>query len=255
MQVENAINSWRKWDASLSTRPAILSQLSGGRSNRSFLLDSNGRKMVLRLNGTDTMIPGTNRSNEISVWQAASKKGIAPPLLHFDEQNRFLVSTYISNSLSTNPPHNNAFINQAFELLKSCHQLDVNAPIINYINHIEQYWQIAELQNKPVNPALQQQRKPMQKLVKEITNSNPQTGLCHHDPVIANFVGTQKKLYLIDWEYAAHGLLTMDYAALGTEWGLDNEVILERTSINPELLTMAKTLYKYLCNLWQEITT
>jgi len=255
MQVENAINNWREWDAELCDRPEVLGPLSGGRSNRSFLLDSGGTKMVLRINGADAMIPGTDRSNETTIWKAASAKGIAPPLLHIDEQHRFLVSTYIENSLPTNPPHSNAFADQAFELLKSCHQLTVNAPTINYINHIEQYWQITKSNNKPTNPTLQEQREPMQNLVKEIINSNPQTGLCHHDPVIANFVGTNEKLYLIDWEYAAQGLSVMDYAALGTEWNLDNEMILERTNINPELLTMAKTLYKYLCNLWEEITT
>jgi len=254
LQAENAIDSWRHWDAELRTRPVILGQLSGGRSNRSFLLDADGMRMVLRLNGEDSMLPGSDRSNEITIWRAASAEDIAPPLLHVDGQHRFLVSSYIDNKLPTKPLSNSKFIDQAFGLLNQCHQLDVGAPSIDYISHIEQYWQIAERKNQAVNPALQQHRESMQRLLKELIDSNPQTGLCHHDPVVANFVGTPNKLYLIDWEYAAHGLTVMDYAALGIEWELNDTTILAQTNIEPDSLNMAKTLYQYLCTLWEEVT-
>ena len=46
----------------------------------------------------------------------------------------------------------------------------------------------------------------------------------------------------------------MDYAALSTEWDLEDATVLKQTGLNSELLTMAKTLYKYLCTLWEEIS-
>jgi len=236
-------------------RPEILGPLSGGRSNRSFLLDSNGRKMVLRINGTDSMLPGTSRKNEISIWQAASKKGIAPPLLHVDEQNRFLVSSYISNSLSSQPGNNESVIGQAFGLLKQCHLLDVHAPGIDYAAHVEQYWQIIESRGIPVSFDLVRQREPMQGLLEDIAASDVQTGVCHHDLVVANFVGSTTGLYLIDWEYAARGLLVMDYAALGVEWGIDDAVVAGQAGIDVELLSLAGDFYRYECRLWGAITS
>ena len=206
--------------------------------------------MVLRLNGTDSLLPGANRRNEIDIWQAASKQGIAPPLLYIDDKTGFLVSTYINNSLPTNPPLNEASTNQALELLKSCHQLDVDAPGINYSSHIEQYWQIIKTKNHSPNPVLMRQRKPMRKILNTLVTSGTPTGLCHHDPVVANFVGNTNRLYMIDWEYAAHGLLIMDYAALSVEWGIDGAVVIERTGVELELLVMAKAFYKYMCELW-----
>ncbi len=234
----------------MRSRPVILQPLSGGRSNRSFLLDSDGFKMVLRLNGTDSLLPGANRRNEIDIWQAASKQGIAPPLIYTDEAAGFLVSTHINNSLPTKPPLDDTSINQAFELLKSCHQLDVVARTIDYASHIEQYWQTIENKNQSLNPALLKQRRPMQEMLNTLVTSDTPTGLCHHDPVVANFVGNADRLYLIDWEYAARGLLVMDYAALGFEWGIDDAVVIERTGVELELLVMAKTFYKYMCELW-----
>jgi thiamine kinase len=251
---EIAIDGWREWDAGLGSRPVIFESLDGGRSNRSFLLDSDGFKMVLRLNGDDSLLPGSSRTSEVEIWQAASHQGIAPPLLHVDEHTRYLVSTHIENTLPPQPQLDETFIDQAFSLLSRCHQLDVKAPSIDYTDHIKKYWDIIEGKDQITNPGLQQQRQAMQGILEDILNSDTPTGLCHHDPVIANFVGNANRLYLIDWEYAAHGLLVMDYAALRIEWGIDDATIVARTGLESEELTMAKSLYRYLCALWKEIT-
>jgi aminoglycoside phosphotransferase (APT) family kinase protein len=255
LRPENAIDSWRQWSADLSSRPVILGTLDGGRSNRSFLLDSDIGRLVLRINGTGSLLPGASRSNEIGIWKAASKQGIAPPLLYVDKQNQFLVSTYINTDLPPKPQLDTTFVDHAFKLLEACHRLDVHAPDINYSSHIEHYWQLIEAKNQPPNPVLNETRKPMQSLLDSLINSNTPTGLCHHDPVIENFVGNPDRLYLIDWEYAANGLQIMDYAALATEWQLDDTTILSKTGLKPELLVMAKTLYAYLCALWEAATT
>ena len=212
-------------------------------------------KLVLRINGTGSLLPVANRSDEINIWKAAAKQGIAPPLIFVDPENRYLVSTYIHNDLPQQPQLNTAFADQAFSLLESCHQLNVKASSINYLNHIEHYWQIIEAKTQPTNPDLIKQRKPIQQTLDSLLNSNTPTGICHHDPVTANFVGTPDRLYLIDWEYAANGLQIMDYAALATEWEIDDATVLARTDFDPESLIKAKALYGYLCELWEEATT
>jgi thiamine kinase-like enzyme len=252
---ETAIDSWRQWDGGFRTRPVNLLSLSGGRSNRSFLLESDGKRLVLRLNSTDSALPGINRNIEIDIWKAASQQGIAPPLLFADESNRFLVSTYIDNSLPSRPPFYEAFTMQAFELLKRCHRLDVDAPAIDYFSHIEHYWKIIENKDQLSNRTLLDQRGPVRSMLQSLIASTPSTGLCHHDPVVANFVGNTKKLYLVDWEYAARGLVVMDYAALGIEWGMDEEMVLAQTGLEAELLGRAEAVYRYLCELWQEATS
>lgn len=254
LQPETAINSWRSWDASLPTRPKLIGPLSGGRSNQSFLLDSDGRKIVLRINGPESVLPGSSRNYEMKIWRAASKKGIAPPLLHVDQQNRFLVSAYIDNTLPTQAHTLEHISGRALDLLGQCHQLKVEAPGIDYASHIEHYWQIIEAKITPINPFLIRQREPMQRLLEDLIGSATQSTLCHHDPVLENFVGSPEKLYLIDWEYAAHGLPVMDYAALSVEWEIDDTKVLERTNFEPEQFLNAKMLYRYLCLLW-EVTT
>jgi len=222
LQTDHLLDSWRDWDISLRTRPMILGPLSGGRSNRSYLLDSDGKKMVLRLNGSELVLPGANRHNEHLIWQAASAQGIAPPLLYADDRSEFLVSTFIKNELTSQAVLNQVFVNHAFDLLERCHQLDLDVPCLDYSDHIEKYWQIIENKANPPDRNLYEQREPMHRLLEELTNNGGPIGLCHHDLVIENFVGTQERLYLIDWEYAANGLLIIDHAALAVEWGLED---------------------------------
>jgi len=250
LQADSALDSWRQWRGGLRNRPVITGPLGGGRSNHSFLLDADGHRMVLRINGANALLPGINRSSEVDIWQAAEKQGIAPPLLHADVAAGYLVSTYIDSSLPRRSLHDDATLDSVFDLLQRCHRLDVDAPVIDYHGHIEHYWQIIESKSELHVPVLSRQRQAMQFLLEKISNSGARTGLCHHDPGVANFVGSPERLYLIDWEYAAHGLLVMDYAALGVEWGIDDPLIIARTGLEPELLSMAKSLYAYMCNLW-----
>ena len=206
--------------------------------------------MVLRLNGTNSLLPGANRTSEINIWKVASEQGIAPPLIHVDEHANYLISTYIESSLPPQPQLDDALKDQAFNLLNRCHQLDIEAPGINYADHINQYWEIIEGKAHLANPELLQQRRFMQSLLEKILGSNTPTGLCHHDPVISNFVGTPERLYLIDWEYAAGGLFIMDIAALATEWKIDDSTVIEQSGVELDLLDEAKALYQYLCDLW-----
>lgn len=253
LRPEGLIEHWPEWGAGLRSSPVLLNKLSGGRSNLSFLLNSDIGKLVLRINGTGSLLPGADRHSEIHIWQEASKQGLAPPLLFIAPQNQYLVSSYIKNELPSEPQVNSPFVEQAFTILERCHQLDIKAPTINYADHIEGYWHMIESLGKPPDPVLSQQRKPMLLLLESLLDSNTPTGLCHHDPVIANFIGTPQRLYLTDWEYAANGLQIMDYAALATEWALDDIVVLDRTPFEPESLVKARALYRYLCLLWENL--
>lgn len=193
-----AIESWQQWAGELQAKPVVVGPLSGGLSNRSFLLDSAGKKMVLRLNNSSALLPGLNRNDESRIWRAASAEGIAPPLLYVDQAAGHLVSAYIDNSLIPRPPSKLAFTNQAFELLRRCHQLEIDAEEIDYARHIDQYWRIIESKYLLPDPGLTQQREPMQAVLEALLHNGSPMGLCHHDPVVANFVGTPERLYLVD---------------------------------------------------------
>ncbi len=168
LQPESIIENWPKWGVGLRSRPVLLNELSGGRSNRSFLLNSDIGKLALRITGTDSLLPGASRHNEISIWQEASKQGIAPPLVFVGAQNQYLISSYIKNELPPEPQLNPSCVDQAFSLLERCHQLDMTAPSINYADHIEGYRRMIESREKSPNPTLIRQHEPMLLLLESL---------------------------------------------------------------------------------------
>lgn len=254
MQPERALDGWRKWGAGLRARPVLAAALGGGRSNRSFLLDSDIGRLVLRINNKAVFLPGHDRNDEFTAWRAANQRGIAPPLVYADAGQRFLVSAYIDNELPQNPQSDPAVIDRAFELLQGCHQLDAAVSRIDYLSHVDHYWSLIEAKKHRPDPGLLELRRPMQQALESLIDSDTPRGLCHHDPVIQNFVGSAERLYLIDWEYAAIGLQIMDYAALASEWQLDEATVVAKTGVNQEQLTMAKAVYFYLCLLWEAVS-
>ena len=253
MKPDVALSSWRQWQCDLRSRPVIVRQLTGGKTNRSYLLESADLKLVMRLNAPADALPGVDRASEALIWQEASNAGLAPPVLHIDQQGGVLVTGYIDGASVDRSGNDDREIDQLVSLLATVHELDVNVPVLNYAAHIEEFWQLIESRPYRENMPLLQQREPMRVLVEDFVVSATDIGLCHHDPVTSNVVRQDTRLYLLDWEYAARGPVAMDYAALSVEWHIDTAEIAKRVALEPALLETAKTIYLYLCQLWNEV--
>ena len=252
MKPEAALNNWQAWSCPLRSRPVIVTELAGGRTNRSYLLEAGGARLVMRLNTPGDALPGVDRAREIRIWQAASQAGLAPTVLHSDEQAGMLVTEYIEGTAPDLSDVNSALIDRLVDLLSSVHALDIEVTAIDYAAHIEEFWRIIETR-QPQRNEIWQQRAAVQALVTEFTAATSEVGLCHHDPTRSNFVGRNNQLYLLDWEYAAHGPVVMDFAALSIEWGIDDAEMIRRVALDPALLDTAKTIYQYICQLWTAV--
>jgi thiamine kinase-like enzyme len=247
---DDALADWHRWSKKLTAPPVIAGQLGGGRSNRSFLLESGLGRLVLRLNGSDSLLPARQRSFETRAWQLASNGGIAPPLLFTDEENRYIVSHHIDGILPAGENSSGELALSAIDLLTRCHQLDGEGPVMDYRAHIESYWLLIKARELKVGPALLDQRREITECLDELDSIQSGTVICHHDPIPANFVGTSKRLYLVDWEYAARGWPVMDFAAFAVEWSIDHTSISRRTGILEKNLAQAAAVYRHLCALW-----
>jgi len=239
---EAAIAQWRQWQVQLSGKPSIVRTLGVGLSNQSYLLHAGEACLVLRINNRDGQLPGFNPQREPPICREASEAAMPPPL--WLPQDRYLVSAFVEGYKSTPA-------DQVFGLLEKCHAIKIDTDQIDYAQHIQTYWAKIEQSGKPIHQALINKRQAMQKCLLRLSAQQQTTVLCHHDPIMANFVGSPERLYLIDWEYAALGMAVMDYAALAVEWGFSDATICARTDIHPRSLAMAKKLYRYMCQLWQ----
>lgn len=254
MRPEDAMADWRRWSRRLKRKPVNRGPLDGGRSNQSYLLESDLGRLALRINGSTSMLPDRRRDFEITAWQQAGNAGIAPPLIYVDKDNSYIVSQYIDSMVPPGPAPGEEWSRLAIDLLKRCHALDCDGPVMDYGAHIKAYWQQIEQKNLQVSPTLHDQRSLVTAALDELSSIHDGTALCHHDPIPANFVGDSSRLYLLDWEYSAPGWPVMDFAALAVEWSIDHETIRRQTGISAKALKKAGIVYRYLRDLWNELT-
>jgi thiamine kinase len=248
------LDTWQSWGCGLTARPVIVAELSDGQTNRSYLLNADGTRLVMRLNAPAERFPGIDRGREAQIWRAASDAGLAPPLLFADPEQRFIITEYIDGDRLEPSQLDDSSITRLFALLAGAHDLDVDTPLVDYSLYIRVYWEMIETRSVLHNADLRQQRRTTRELLEMLIASKPATALCHHDPLISNVISANNKLYLLDWEYAAGGFIAMDYAVLSVDWNIEDAVIIEHTGVSPIELDRAKQLYRYICDLWQEIS-
>jgi thiamine kinase len=248
------LDGWETWGCGLRSRPRMIEELTGGHTNRSYLLDADGGRLVIRVNTSVECLPGIDRARETRIWRAASDAKIAPRLLFIDPKERFVLTEYLEGQAPDSTQLDDSSLDQLFALLAETHNLVVDVPPLDYSLYIRVHWEMIDARSVLHNTALERRRQPMQDLLAEFIASKPATGLCHHDPIVSNLISSDGQLYLLDWEYAAPGFIAMDYAALSVDWNIADAIIVERSGLDPKVLDMAKQLYTYICQLWQEIS-
>lgn len=255
MKPEEALNTWQAWRCEFKSRPVIVAELAGGKTNRSFLLEADGNKFVMRLNKPSAVLPGVDRAEEIRNLQAAGGAGIAPRVMHSDLQAGLLITEYIDGTTFGGSNIDSMLIDRLVNLLSRVHSLAIETPAIDYAAHVDAFWRLIEDRQTRPNESLLQRRESMCALVNGLVTADSTIALCHHDPSRSNVIDRNGQLILLDWEYAAPGPVVMDYAALSIEWGIDATEITRRVALNPDMLETAKTVYRYVCQLWSEVQT
>ncbi|VVC77003.1 hypothetical protein AQUSIP_23300 [Aquicella siphonis] len=199
--------------------------LSGGLTNSTFKLVIQGQAYVARIPGRETRL-FIDRSAEY--WNAAiaMKYGINTVITYFDPANGSQVTAYLqdpvpmTSSLIKEPLYLEAAINtlrrihQSTELFKN--DVDIfsrNRIMLDIISHhgnalLSRYQELAKTMED------------VEKLFSVLTLPKRP---CHNDTTPSNFVCSNGKMYLIDWEYSGNNLPIWDLVCLAVEAGFSRE--------------------------------
>ncbi len=264
-----ALREWSQWsEAELSEAPQLVKCLAGGLTNRTYLLHSSGRQLVLRLNAQNSQQLALDRNMEALIWRSAAAAGLAPALLYADPQQRYMVSEYLAGT-EIHADNNHAWLSELATLLRRVHQLRVRGRVLNIHERAEHYWRgiVAvektggESEAREFHERLRSSRDQFHKFFSESIHSvtsGDSLCLCHNDPVLSNIIRSDSGLRLIDWEYAAMGDPFFDLAAYGCHQSLTTEasvVLLDTycdgaSANDRDRFNQALIHYQYLDLLW-----
>lgn len=176
------------------------SLLKSGMTNRSFLFKCKNKRYIFRIpgEGTEKLI---SRKQEANVYKAIKDMNLGENTIYFDAENGYKISEFIENTHNCDP-QNFEEVKKCISFLKSFHQM--NLQVEHSFDLFEQIEYYESLRNKA--SAYTDYAKTKQNVfsLKEyIDNAEKSRCLTHIDAVPDNFILSDKRIFLIDWEYSS----------------------------------------------------
>lgn len=174
--------------------------LKKGMTNRSFEFRCRGKRYIMRIpgEGTGKII---NRENEYKVYQALQGKDITDPVKYISAENGYKLTEYLENARPCNKDSDED-VKRCMDYLRRFHERDFwVAHEFNIFEQIE-YYEKLRGEEPSIYKDYAETKHKMYELKEYIDKQDKQLGLTHIDAVCDNFLLTEDKIYLIDWEYA-----------------------------------------------------
>ena len=218
--LEPIMKDWPTW--ALNSEPILVRELTGGLTNKSYLLQSGERFLVLRINHPNSVDLDIDRHSELTIHHMAAAAKLSPAIIYSDPDSRYWVRDYINGNPLSDLQISPAHLDQMARLLNQLHRLTLafktpitRTPItrLDISRKVNRY-----LQQTTPNEEVHQLRQNLSALMySHSTQTEEKTAscLCHMDPLPANWIEAPNgKLWLLDWEYSAWANPALDYAAL-----------------------------------------
>ncbi|MDH3709181.1 MAG: phosphotransferase family protein [Cyclobacteriaceae bacterium] len=209
----------------------MIEPLEGGMTNTNFKVCHKGEYYVVRI-GTDIPEHGVMRFNENAASLAAYKAGISPEVIHHEPGA--LVIRYIhGETLKAHDVRENDTLTDILQLLKTCHTeipRHLRSAVLTFwVFQVNRFYLTTLSEIASNNKGFDKSE--LARLMEINVQLESEVGkvnivFCHNDLLASNIIRTDKRLWLIDWEYAGFNSPLFDLSNLAFNNGL---------SINQEL--------------------
>jgi thiamine kinase-like enzyme len=210
----------------LAGRELVLTVLSGGITNRNFLVTIPGAadRYVIRLAGNDTHLLGISREVEHAATVAAAGVGVGPEVTAFIRPEGYLVTRFIEGSPVTDAAvHRPATLERIAQSLRRIHDGPPVPGLFVPLRIVEAYRALAAARGVPIPDAYETAAR-IGRRIEVACLANPvELRPCHNDLLNANFIDDGERIRIVDWEYAGMGDPFFDLGNFSINHGLTPE--------------------------------
>jgi len=207
----------------LAGRKLTLTPLSGGITNRNFLVDASGagERWVVRLAGNDTHLLGISREVEHAATVAAAAVGVGPEVTAFIRPEGYLVTRFIEGSpVSDDAVHGPATLTRVADSIRRIHGGPAIPGVFVPFRIVEAYRALAADRGVAI-PAEYDRAHAVARVVERAFMARPiDLRPCHNDLLNANFIDDGDRIRIVDWEYAGMGDPFFDLGNFSVNHGL-----------------------------------
>jgi thiamine kinase-like enzyme len=192
----------------LSGRDLHLTALSGGITNRNFLVSAAGttERWVIRLAGNDTHLLGISREVEHAATVAAAGVGVGPEVTAFIRPEGYLVTRFIVGSpVSDEAVHRPETLRRVADSLRRIHDGPAIPGLFVPLRIVEAYRALALARGVRIPAAYDLAAAIGRRIELACLEAPIELRPCHNDLLNANFIDDGTRIRIVDWEYAGMG--------------------------------------------------
>jgi thiamine kinase-like enzyme len=212
----------------LAGRDLTLRALSGGITNRNFLVETAGttERWVIRLAGNDTHLLGISREVEHAATVAAAGVGVGPEVTAFIRPEGYLVTRFIvGRPVSEQAVHRPDTLARVAESIRRVHDGPAIPGLFVPYRIVEAYRALAEARGVRIPPEYELAQAAARRIELALLSNPVALRPCHNDLLNANFIDDGQRIRIVDWEYAGMGDRFFDLGnlAVNNEFGEEDE--------------------------------
>jgi thiamine kinase-like enzyme len=192
----------------LAGRDVTLTALSGGITNRNFLVTVAGApdRYVIRLAGNDTHLLGISREVEHAATVAAAGVGVGPEVTAFIRPEGYLVTRFIAGSpVSDEAVHRPETLRRVADSLRRIHDGPAIPGIFVPLRIVEAYRALALARGVRIPVEYELAAAIGRRIELACLEAPLEPRPCHNDLLNANFIDDGTRIRIVDWEYAGMG--------------------------------------------------
>jgi thiamine kinase-like enzyme len=192
----------------------LIEPVTAGRTNRNFIVRDQGRRYFARV-GADIPRHGISRAAELRCAMLAAKAAIAPEIVFADAG--IMITAYAEGeTLAIASGGAPAVLSRIADLLRTLHGIPAQGDLPNFCPLAAAQRYLAGLSDAEL---------PMpRRRIADCLSALPRLPahcLVHGDLIPENFIRTDDRLLLVDWEYAGNGAAATDLAMVISNFDLD----------------------------------
>lgn len=192
---------------------ATFSELSGGLTNRTWLVTADGRRAVLKIDDAPRSAPYNSRRHEAQIQANAAENGLANPVLHVSET--VYMTEYLEGDVwSGDSLVDDTNLTELARALRKLHSLPLTGRTFDALS-------AARVYAEDVPTAEREMMRDCLHVIESLPRPR-NLCCCHNDLVSANVIATPGIRFL-DWEYACDNDPFFDVATVVAHHRLSEE--------------------------------
>ena len=183
----------------------VISALSGGLTNENYLVESDGKKYVMRLPGQSTELLSIDRENEVYNTKAAAATGVGPRVLEHVPGIDVMVLEFIPGATMSaralQSPEMPARMAESFHRLHSAQRFLRD---FNMFRLIEYYLRIVAEHDVTIPDGYRDWLPSVSQIEKAVSVAALPAAPCHNDLLCENFIDDGDALRIVDYELSGN---------------------------------------------------